>query len=373
MPDVLSCVVLIPSLHPDDKLIAYVKSLTENGFKRILIVDDGSGDDDIYQDIFKTIAQYDNCTVIGYHKNKGKGHALKYGMEYFLENYPDSPGIITADSDGQHTSEGVIAVANKMLEKPDSLVLGSRNFRLGNTPLRSRIGNELTTFFFSLLYGNYLPDTQTGLRGISRQLIPVVKDIEGDRFEYEMNMLTECAMRKIPFSVVEIKTIYIEDNKSSHFNPVKDSIRIYRHLFGNFFKYIFSSLMSFLVDISIFTLLDRWLLDALFSGMLGGRQATAHTYAAAAVARIISSIANFTLNKNFVFNKGSKNGAFPRYLTLCVLSLATSAISTDLIYRTLNIDKSIIKIVVDTLLYFVNYRVQKAWVFPHKKQGEKNV
>ncbi|HHU02316.1 MAG TPA: glycosyltransferase [Christensenellaceae bacterium] len=373
MPDMLGCVVLIPSLHPDEKLVNYVKSLTKNGFKHILVVDDGSGEDDIYQDIFRTIAQYDNCTVIGYEKNKGKGHALKYGMEYFLQHYPDSPGIITADSDGQHTSDGVIAVANKMLEKPDSLVLGSRNFRLGNTPLRSRIGNELTTFFYALLYGSHLPDTQTGLRGISRQLIPIVINIEGNRFEYEMNMLTECAMRKIPFSIVDIKTIYIEDNKSSHFNPVKDSIRIYRHLFGNFFKYIFSSLMSFLVDISVFTLLDRWLLDALFAGALGGRHATLHTYAAAAIARIISSITNFTLNKNFVFNKSNKDGAFPRYLTLCVLSLAASAISTDLIYRTLNIDKSIIKIVVDTLLYFVNYRVQKAWVFPLTKQGEKDV
>lgn len=372
MSSVFDCVVLIPSLHPDEKLLHYVQGLQEHGFHSILVVDDGSGDK--YQDIFKQIANFESCTVIGYEKNKGKGHALKHGMRYILEHYKGTPGVITADSDGQHTVDGVMGVAQKMLEKPSALVLGSRNLKEDNVPFRSRFGNTLTSFFFALLYGHYLPDTQTGLRGISTELIPDMLKIDGNRFEYEMNMLTVCALKKIPFEIVGIKTIYIEENKSSHFNPIKDSLRIYKHLFGNFFKYLFSSFASFLIDIGVFTLLDAFLLKALFTNNLGGQDAYLHTYVATAVARITSATFNYFLNKKIVFNNGQKRGSGLRYATLAIASLLVSGGASNSIYRLFSqkVNKSFIKAVVDTVLYFVNYRIQKAWVFPYADNKEKN-
>ncbi len=372
MTSVFDAVVLIPSLHPDEKLLTYVRELSERGF-RVLVVDDGSGEDSLYQDIFKQAANVKGCTVTGYKENRGKGHALKYGMQYILDNYKGVPGVVTADSDGQHTAADVKKVAEKMLENDRALVLGSRSFKKSGVPFRSRFGNSVTSFFFALLYGSRLPDTQTGLRGIRYELIPKMLKVSGERFEYEMNVLTFCALNKIPFETVEIETIYIEENRSSHFNPLKDSARIYKSLFGTFFKYVFSSLASFLIDIGVFTLLDSFVLKALFKDNLGGQDAYLHTYAAAAIARIISAIFNYMVNKKMVFKQGRKQGSGLCYAALAAASLLASGGVNNLLYRlsAQAVNKSLIKAVVDTVLYFINYRVQKAWVFPYEEpQGE---
>ena len=50
----------------------------------------------------------------------------------------------------------------------------------------------------------------------------------GERFEYETNTLIECKEQEIPIVEETIETIYIDNNSESHFNPIKDSIRIYK-------------------------------------------------------------------------------------------------------------------------------------------------
>lgn len=357
--------VLIPSLHPDDKLVPYVHALQKAGFKRLVIVDDGSGPDRKYQSIFDELRTISCCTVLSYEINRGKGYALKHGLAYIRENLPEVTAVITADSDGQHLVEDVMSVERSLQKNPHALVLGSRDFSLKNVPPKSRFGNRTTSFFFYLLYGRWLPDTQTGLRGISADLIPFLLSIPGDRFEYEMNMLTHASKEKIPFVIAPIQTVYLEANKSTHFRAFHDSVRIYRHLFGTFFRYMGASILSFLLDNGLFTLLDDRLLDFFFQNRLRGLDANEywHTIIAAAVARIASSIFNYQCNKSFVFNaKGSRRTAV-RYALLCVFSLIVSAALTNALHLLLSLDRTPVKIVVDTLLYFVNFRIQKAWVF----------
>ena len=250
--------VLIPSLHPDHLLTEYVDDLIAHGFQHILVVDDGSGPD--YAPLFDQLKEKPGCLVIGYPVNGGKGHALKHGMAYIREQWPHLKGIVTADSDGQHTAEGLISVARALDEHPDRLILGSRDFDTDNVPRKSRMGNRLTSFFFALLYGKWLPDTQTGLRGFSMDLVPLMLSIAGERFEYEMNMLITCSSRHVPFHVVTIETVYIEENRRTHFRPFHDSARIYGQLFRNFFKYASASGLSTGIDVLLFAALDRWLL-----------------------------------------------------------------------------------------------------------------
>ena len=59
--------------------------------------------------------------------------------------------------------------------------------------------------------------------------------IDGDRFEYEINVLLDFSKRKIPIKEIEIETVYIDNNSSSHFKPIRDSFKIYKQIF----KYIF--------------------------------------------------------------------------------------------------------------------------------------
>ena len=353
-------VVLIPSLHPDDRLTAYVRDLVAHGFKRIVVVDDGSGPD--YAPYFDELRDNPACEVLSYPDNRGKGYALKFGMQHILHAYPDATGVITADSDGQHTAPDCLRLAQVMQEKPDRLILGSRDLSGPQVPFKSKAGNRLTSFFFMLLYGHWLPDTQTGLRGISRQLMPRMIDIPGSRFEYETNMLIHMSGWHIGFEVVPIQTIYHDANAGSHFRPFHDSWRIYKLLFSNFFKFASASALSTLLDHALFNLLDRWLLPALSTAFFPGM-----SYSSAllpnGIARVCSALFNYRVNRQFVFNIHKSKGALLRYILLAILVYLASSLLIDAFHKLLGMDSGLAKILVDTILFFVNYRVMKSWVF----------
>ena len=363
MTKALETVILIPALHPDHLLTDYVDDLVIHGFKHILIVDDGSGPDYAY--LFEALEHKPGCEVIGYPANKGKGQALKYGLRYIQANYPDAPGVVTADSDGQHTAPDVLKVSLALQQHPDDLIIGSRDFKANNVPKKSRAGNRLTSFFFALLYGKWLPDTQTGLRGFSKELITFMLDVPGERFEYEMNMLITASGRHIDFQSVAIQTIYIEENRRTHFRPFQDSMQIYIQLFKNFFKYASASGLSTVLDITLFTLLDKWLLP--LTGISPVQtvlwKISLQVMLATAIARAVSAFFNYKVNKSFVFQIGKSRGSLARYLMLAVLVMAMSAGLVSSLHSWLSMDKTLLKAIVDTLLFFINYRLQRSWVF----------
>ena len=219
-----SNIILIPAYEPDDKLIKLVSTLSKDDFD-IVVVDDGSGS--IYKDIFNRCCEY--AKVISYEKNKGKGYALKTGLKYIKDNYKDLYIIVTMDCDGQHTIEDAKKLINECIKDRNTLYLGKR-IRNGKIPIRSRIGNMITRFIYRITTGIDIYDTQSGLRVFSDKLINYMIDIEGNRFEYEMNVLLNCARDKIKIKEIEIETIYIDNNSGSHFNRIKDSYRIYKNI-----------------------------------------------------------------------------------------------------------------------------------------------
>ena len=363
MTKALETVILIPTLHPDHLLTQYVDDLVIHGFQHILVVDDGSGPD--YEALFETLKHKPGCEVIGYPVNGGKGHAIKYGLGYIQAKFPDAPGVVTADSDGQHTAPDVLKVSLALQAHPDDLIIGTRDFKAHNVPKKSRAGNRLTSFFFALLYGKWLPDTQTGLRGFSKELISFMLDVPGERFEYEMNMLIIASGRHIDFQVVTIQTIYIEENRRTHFRPFQDSMQIYIQLFKNFFKYASASGLSTVLDIVLFTLLDKWLLP--LAGISPVQtllwNISLQVMLATAIARAFSAVFNYKANKSFVFQIGKSKGSLARYLLLAVLVMAMSAGMVSSLHSWLGMDKTLLKAIVDTILFFVNYRMQRSWVF----------
>ena len=140
------------------------------------------------------------------------------------------------DCDGQHRVEDALkiaALASKNLEK---LIIGKR-VRDKKVPLRSKLGNAITRFFYRLITHIDVYDTQSGLRAFSSKLIPFMLNVDGSRFEYEMNVLLACSKEKIKIKEIDIETIYIEGNKGTHFNAVVDSFKIYKTMFKNMFKH----------------------------------------------------------------------------------------------------------------------------------------
>ena len=350
-----NAVILIPSLEPDNRLPSYIRKLSENGFGHIVVVDDGSSDS--YQHIFTEVESTERATVLHHDVNRGKGVALKTGYQYILQHLSDAETIITADADGQHTVPDCIRLAEEARKGEKALYLGSRDFTLPNIPPKSRSGNRITSAVFKLLYGQYLPDTQTGLRAFRREELPFMISVEGERFEYEMKVLIACSRAGIKMIPVCIDTIYENENEGTHFHPIRDSIRIYRVILGSFIKFMASSLVCVALDQGIFNLLNL----VVFAN--GEKKNASIILLCTITARVISATVNFLLNRNVVFgSRGNTGKAFSRYVVLAAIIMLLSAGGTWLLGLT-GMSSTAAKLIVDTLLYFVSYRFQQQWVF----------
>lgn len=239
-------VVLIPAYEPDGELIKIAKAIKNEGFS-LLVVDDGSGEK--YADIFSAVKEYG--TVVTLEKNCGKGAALKAGMRYIKEKLPECERFITCDADGQHRVEDVVRV-NERLHLGEKFVLTIRQ-RKNKIPLRSKIGNNLSRFVYALLTNRYLSDNQSGLRGFDRCHIDWMINVEKNNYDYEMNVLYYAAKMGLKISTLPIDAIYIGNNESSHFNPIKDTVKIYKSLFalarGTFFAFAASEILVLLISI----------------------------------------------------------------------------------------------------------------------------
>ena len=204
-------IILIPAYEPDEKLVDLVTSLRCSG-QTIVVVDDGSGTE--YRPVFHR-ARSLGCDVIGHLPNRGKGDALKRGFRHIAAVYPGQD-VVCADCDGQHTLPDIARVADAVGEHRAGIVLGSRQFA-GDVPLRSRFGNDVTRMVFRVATGRRLQDTQTGLRGYPAWMLGWLQTIEGERFEYELEVLLAARRAGVELHEVSIATIYLEENASSHF------------------------------------------------------------------------------------------------------------------------------------------------------------
>lgn len=363
-------VVVIPALQPDQRLVSYTRSLLARSFARVVVVDDGSGPD--YAAIFEAVAALPGATVLRHEVNRGKGAALKTAFAHLRETLDQPAVIVTADSDGQHAEADVENVAHCLEERlpARALVLGTRDFGKENVPFKSRAGNRITSVCFRLACQVKLPDTQTGLRAFSSELLSEMLKIEGDRYEYEMRMLSYAAHHGIALIQCPIETVYENNNAGSHFHPWRDSARVYRALFGPVIKYALASLAGTAVDFAAFFLLSA----LVFRG-----DARWEIFSATALARVLSATANYLLNRHFVFERHSR-GAALRY---AVLAVCTFLLSSEGVFQGFHqfggtlgsvfgseTLKTLIKAVVDTVLFIVNYQLCRRWVFPEKKRGK---
>lgn len=240
--------IVIPSYEPDDRLLTLLSSLRDYGFEDIVLVDDGSGME--YRHYFDEAQKKYDCKILRHHVNMGKGRALKDAFNYLLNSEKDMLGCVTADSDGQHTAQDIRKCMDIMILNKQSLVLGCRDFSSEDVPEKSRFGNNLTKNIMKILYGVDVSDTQTGLRGIPRDFMKKLVNVDGERFEFETNMLIatkkNCNIIEVP-----IETIYdSKENHQTHFNPIKDSIRIYK-IFGKKITPILCSVALALVSVKI--------------------------------------------------------------------------------------------------------------------------
>lgn len=354
--------IIIPAYEPDERLLSLLNDLVKADQRNIIIVDDGSGEK--YSDLFAKAKEIigSHGIVISYVTNKGKGGALKTAFNYVLKNMPNVIGVVTADSDGQHTVECISNVEKKLLEHPNSLVLGVRNFDKEGIPWKSEFGNKLTKKVLKYVSGISVSDTQTGLRGIPLCFLADCLEIKENRFEYEMEMLLRTNGRVDLFET-PIETIYdSQENHQTHFDPLLDSIKVYRVLCKQFFIFIFSSLSSSVIDLTLFTL---------FCYLLKPNYPEFYIVAATFLARIISASYNYAMNYIKVFHSKAKlHVSSSKYALLAVLQMSCSALLVS-IGKTIMpfMQETVIKIIVDIVLFFISYKIQQKLVYSSKNKN----
>ncbi|KXC07383.1 bifunctional glycosyltransferase family 2/GtrA family protein [Microbacterium hominis] len=375
-------IVLIPAYEPDGRLVDVIAALTAAAPETpVLVVDDGSGER--FAPVFAAAAAA-GAVVLRHGRNRGKGAALRTGFAHAARAWPGA-AVVTADADGQHTPADIRRVAEAVdpggVRRPRELVgqsagsasspragtpaatptattptaddaarartivLGARAFS-GEVPLRSRVGNGTTRWAFRLATGQRLRDTQTGLRGYPAATLPWLQQVPGDRFEYELAMLLRARGAGIALAEVPIETVYLDGNRSSHFRPVADSVRVY----GPLLRFTASALLAYAIDTAALLVLDALTGWLLFSVVF---------------ARLLSASVNFAVNRSFVFGRArslpTRTTAL-RYFSLAGLLLAANygilSALTDA-----GIPVLLAKIATETTLFVVSYGVQRTVVF----------
>ena len=370
MKDLSKISVVLPSLDPDEKLVAVIDGLLEYGFTDIILVNDGSKAENLHY-FTDAAAAHPEIHLLHHEVNRGKGAALKTAFTWFLENRHDGFGVVTVDGDNQHHPADTRACCEHMLET-GNVVLGCRDFDQDDVPPRSRFGNKTTSMVFKIFVGMTISDTQTGLRAIPKDDLEIIATIAGDRFEYETNMLLAMKQQGIPFDEVKIRTVYIEENKSSHFRVIHDSWRIYKLILAHFFRYTISSLISSIVETGLLAVLNLFLKNLL--------KGIALTAATAIPARIISCLVNFYINKTMVFKSNVSTGtAMIRYWILAFFQMMAQFLLDEGFYVLLGVGAAAtgLRVVIHTAvmvgLYFMSFTIQQRWVFAAEKKVKEKV
>ena len=352
-------IALIPAFEPDLKLVNTVRELRKTGFE-VVIVNDGSGSR--YHGVFEAAAAYG--AVLSYWKNRGKGAVLKDGLRYIRQRYQPPYTVVTVDADGQHKTADAARCCLEAEKQPEALILGSRRDDAGQVrvPLRSRFGNALTRQVFRIQAGVSVYDTQTGLRAFSDRLVPPLLNIPGDRYEYEMNMLLVFADQKRPIVEIPISKIYINGNETSHFDPVKDSIRIYKCILKvpDVVKFGLSSLIGFLTDYGTYAALVT------MAGWMGAPALFAVTVSNI-LARVLSAMVNFTINRKYVFRSTEKAAvsAF-QYAILAAAILAGNTVLLNILVEKAGVSRYLAKLVTELTFFTLSWIVQKWIIFRDK-------
>ncbi len=339
-------IVVIPAYKPGEGLIRVVHEILTQTNYGVVVVNDGSGE--AYDAVFAALPE--GAVVLKHDVNRGKGAALKTAYAYIAE-HGACTGVITADADGQHLIGDIIRVGEALEADDQALILGSREF-VGDVPARSKFGNTLTRLVFRISSGVRVYDTQTGLRAFGIQWMKEMLAIEGQRYEYEMNVLLHCAKKGIPIREIPIQTVYENNNSGSHFHPLRDSVKIY----GVILKFVSASLAAFCIDY-LLLLLVRWLTRDLGEDL--------SLLISVVTARVTSSLCNYHLNRRLVFAQGTRTSILKYYLVAAGLLLFNYGLLWVLNVA-LPVPLAAAKILVELLLYPLSYVLQRRFVFVKK-------
>lgn len=335
---------MIPAFQPGPRLLELISDLLADEGLNLIVVDDGSSA--ACRSTFETLASRPRVTLLRHATNLGKGQALKTAFNHvLLQRSGDCAGVVTADADGQHLPADIRRLCAALHAQPDALSLGRRE--LGrDIPWKSAVGNALTRHVFRLVVGARLHDTQSGLRAIPRTLLPELLRIPATGYEFELEMLIAAVRRGVEIVEVPIATIYEEGNRSTHFNPIRDSLRIY----FVFLRYAAISLATAGVD---------------FAAFAAAFPVTGNILGSTILARLVAGTFNFYFARTLVFrSRGAAAPELVRYVALVAWLMLVSYGLVTVLVIFVGFGVYTAKLTAETSLFLASFALQRFLVFP---------
>jgi len=344
------CAVLIPVYEPSEKFPELVRAIRREMSRNeievpILIVNDGCSS--AADPLFAQVADLADVTIVRHALNLGKGAALKTGINAILTRRPAIDVIVTADGDGQHTAADIARVMVRAMADPSRLYLGVRRFARG-VPTRSKFGHKLTAVVTRLLTGLSVGDTQTGLRGIPRDLAEAALRIPLNGHDFELECLIQFGRVRegnLAVSEVPIEAVCGDANRGSRFNPLLDSMRIY----FVFLRYCAGSIATFLTDYAVFVFVFAQ------SRSIG---------LGIVLARTVAIFVSFLFNRRAVFRTRSAAApAFARFVLLVAALGWISYLATSYLSHASGLSAPAAKLLVEAVLFFAGFALNNVFVF----------
>ena len=208
--------IVIPAFNEERIIKEVIQEIKKSGYSNIIIVDDGSFDDTA------EISHNESVLVLRHIINRGKGAAIKTGIE--AAKILNAPAVVTIDADGQHDPKDIKKMVKKIEEGYD-IILGTRMSNAKAMPIPKIIANYLGNIFTWLFYGIWVSDSQCGFRAYSKKALSLI-DTQGDRYEYDSEVIKEISRHKLKFVEVPIDIRYTQysmhkKQKQSLWNGVK--------------------------------------------------------------------------------------------------------------------------------------------------------
>jgi len=212
------CCVLIPTYNNAASIAEVINGVLEYT-SNIVIVNDGSTD--------KTAAileEYPDLLVVKHPKNMGKGMALRTGFKAAFEK--GYKYAISIDSDGQHYPDDLHLFIDEIEQHPNAIIIGARNMDQPNVPGKSTFGNRASSFWFWVVTGIKLSDTQSGYRLYPLSPINSIHFITR-KYEFEIEVMVRSFWNGVDVRSIPIKVFYPPaEERVTHFRPFKDVTRI---------------------------------------------------------------------------------------------------------------------------------------------------
>ncbi len=253
--------------------------------------------------------------------------------------------FVTADPADGFAVQDILDVAEKTASSPDIIFAGERKL-----PDKKSTACNLYVF----LAGVETKDVTTSLIGMGRETLATMLAMKSSEKHFLPNILLEARAKNIKVKTVQA----LAELKETPGFEILTSAKLYLI----FIKFSISALISYLVDIGTFYLFQK-----LFSFL----DDEFKILTATVLSRILCSIATYVLNKVAVFQSQAKSGGTAvRFVILAVAQLIASWLlvwGLGSLFGGGDEINTILKVVVDLVIFMASFTIQRDWVFKESK------